>query len=155
MGGVEGPGLVDFGEVVIFGREPEDGDGADAALRERPGEFDGGERFEDRIERSAEEADLLAGDDGDGVGLGEFVDRWVIRIRLAKSGDEGGAAVSGVDDLLGGLGVGFGIVGVVRVKALNAVESIKQVGEEARGSREFGVAYTVLFHPILLERGSV
>ena len=53
--------VVGFVEVVVFGGEPEDGDGAGVF-----GFADGGRGLEEREEGSAEESDLLAGDDGGG-----------------------------------------------------------------------------------------
>ena len=51
--------VIGFGEVVIFGGEPEDGDGVRIL-----GAADDGGGFEEGEEGSAEEGDLLAGDDG-------------------------------------------------------------------------------------------
>jgi hypothetical protein len=50
----------DFREVVVFGSDPEDGHSRGAALRQTPGEFDGGERFVESVERACEESRLLA-----------------------------------------------------------------------------------------------
>ena len=36
---IEGPGMVHFGEIVIFGRQPEHRDGRRALLGQLPGEF--------------------------------------------------------------------------------------------------------------------
>jgi len=64
----EPPGMVNFGEVVVFGGEPEDGDGVVATRSEIGGEADDGERFVETVGGAGEEADLLPGDDGDGAG---------------------------------------------------------------------------------------
>ena len=86
---------------MIFGGQPEDGDGTITTSTEGLGELDGGERLENRIERTTEQAHLLTGDDGNGVRLREPIDRWIAGVRLAESGDQGGAAVGGKDDFPG------------------------------------------------------
>ena len=54
----------DFVPVVIFGVDPEDGDGRHLVIaRHLFGELQRGERLEQREQRSAEEARLLAGDE--------------------------------------------------------------------------------------------
>jgi hypothetical protein len=66
--------VVGFGEVVIFGGQPEDGDGAPTAASKLAGDpgigvlgaADDGGGFEEGEEGSAEEGDLLAGEDGAG-----------------------------------------------------------------------------------------
>ena len=59
--------MVDFGEIVIFGREPEDGDRRNSGAVQLLRAVQGRGCFEERVQRSAEESDLLAGDDGDGA----------------------------------------------------------------------------------------
>ena len=62
----------DFVPVVVFGLNPKDGHGRRAVFpRHLLGQLQGGERFEDREERSAEEPCLLSGQDGDGPRIGE------------------------------------------------------------------------------------
>ena len=59
--------------VVIFGVDPEHGDRGHAVLGPHAlGEPDGGQRLEQREQRAAEEAGLLAGDDGDRVRVAEL-----------------------------------------------------------------------------------
>ena len=60
--------MVDFGEVVIFSREPEDGGVRLAICSRVTGAGKGGGGLERGEERSAEEADLLAGDNDAGAG---------------------------------------------------------------------------------------
>ena len=79
-----------------------------------------------------------------------------MRIRSAGNGEpgnNGGPAVSRVDDLFGGFEVGVGVVRGVRVEVGDAVELVQQVREQAGGAREFGVLNTVLFHPDPLSTG--
>ena len=59
--------MIDLGEIVIFGREPENRDGVGAAARgflSAPDDRDG---FVKGVRRTGKETDLLAGDDGDGA----------------------------------------------------------------------------------------
>jgi hypothetical protein len=66
--------LIDLFDVVVFGGEPEDGDVVDAGGGGcLLGASDGGGGLEQGKQRAAEEADLLAGDDGAGAGA-EFGD---------------------------------------------------------------------------------
>ena len=74
VGGVEDPAMVGLGEVVILGSHPENGHGGNAGGGELAGEFDGGEGLIEGVAGTAEEADLLAGDDGDGGGVFEGVE---------------------------------------------------------------------------------
>lgn len=60
---------------MIVRQRPEDGHGADATLAQLAGHPDRIERFYDREERTGEEADLMAGEDGDGAPAGEIFGR--------------------------------------------------------------------------------
>ena len=65
--------MIDLGQIVVVRSQPEDRDeGVMAAPGELRGEFDRGQGFINRIERPRKQADLLAGDDGAGLILGEF-----------------------------------------------------------------------------------
>ena len=55
--------MIDLGEIVIFAGEPEDGGVGMACGSGLAGASDGGSGFERGIERTAEQADLLAGED--------------------------------------------------------------------------------------------
>lgn len=93
--------MVDLGEVVVFGGQPEDRDvrGAGGAGG-FGGAGDGGGGFEERKERTAEESDLLAGDDGAGS-VAEEVD--------VREG--GGGGVKGAGLGFEGVGKGDGVDG--------------------------------------------
>ncbi len=58
-------GVIDLFEVVILGGEPENGNGVDSLPREFGRKTRGSDRFVDAVGGAAEEAHLLAGDDGD------------------------------------------------------------------------------------------
>ena len=147
--GIEDPGVIDFGEVVILGGEPEDGDGADARFGEAAGEADGGEGLVEGVGGAGEEADLLAGDDGDGVGEFELGDGRGFSVGAAEGGGERLAALVG--DAGGGSGAadGFGVVGVVAVEAGGALEVIEIVRKEGAGPRQFRMGDSKAVHAAL------
>ena len=60
---------------MVLAREPEHGDdGAAGLLRELPGELDGGDGFVDRVERAAEEPELLPRHDDGALGIAQRLD---------------------------------------------------------------------------------
>ena len=71
--------VVDFGEVVVFSGEPEDGHVGAAGGGGVAGAGERGGGLQGRIERTAEEAHLLAGDHGSGAGA-EGVERGRMRV---------------------------------------------------------------------------
>ena len=57
---------------MILGIDPEDRhDRRAERLRRTARQLNGGDRLQNGVERTAEHAGLLAGDDGDGLGIGE------------------------------------------------------------------------------------
>ena len=67
------PARLDLVPVVILGVDPEDGDRRHAVLLPHAlGQPDRGDRLQQREERAAEEAGLLAGDDGDGLRIAQL-----------------------------------------------------------------------------------
>ena len=66
-------GMVYFGEIMIFGGEPEDWNGVGAFLCNCVGPTKRGDRFIDAVGRARKEADLLARDDCDGA-CGEAIE---------------------------------------------------------------------------------
>ena len=67
---VEHTRVADFFPVVILGIDPEDRARRRAVLSlNAPGQLDGGDRFEKRVERPAKKTRLLAGDDGATSGI--------------------------------------------------------------------------------------
>ena len=128
-GGVEDPAMVDLGEVVILGGEPEDGHGGNAAGIEVGGEARGGERFIDGVTRAGEQPDLLSGDDGYGGGLREQIDLRRRAVLFTESGDDSSAAMRGEIDLTRGFGVAFRVLEIVLVETGRAVVVVDEVGE--------------------------
>src|ERR1700680_4858266 len=51
--------MIDLGQIVILGRQPEHGDAVHSGRRRLLRQFDRSQRFEDRKQRSPEETDLL------------------------------------------------------------------------------------------------
>jgi hypothetical protein len=130
--GAEYPGVIDLGEIVIFGGEPEYRDGGDAASVEFPGDPDGRERFVNGIGRARKQANLLAGDDGDHAGAREFFERRIAVVQGGQSADDIGTALVGKRKAggLGGLFNRVEAVGTPGVEILNLVEIIDKVGEQ-------------------------
>src|SRR5581483_5079274 len=56
--------VIDFSEIVIFGREPENGNSIHSSRRRFFGKLDRGKRFVEREDRTAEKAYLLSGNYG-------------------------------------------------------------------------------------------
>jgi len=109
--------LIDFGEVVVFAGQPEDGDvlaasGLGGVLRLA----DGGGGLEESEEGAAEQSDLLAGDDGGGSVLEAF-----------NISPDGAAAVG--ENGAGGVeAVGLAEEGVGEAGAVGLVEGGRVVG---------------------------
>ena len=58
---------------MVLGVDPEDGDDRHVMVAgHEVGELQRGERLEQREQRAAKQSRLLAGDDGDGAGIGEL-----------------------------------------------------------------------------------
>jgi hypothetical protein len=122
--------MVDFGEVVILGGQPEDRHGADAVVAQLAGESGGGQGLVDRVDGSAEQADLLAGDDGDGVGQLELIEGSAFAVDLAQGGDEGFAPFVGEVNLGRGVLERGGVVGIMPVEPRSPRVVIEVVGKE-------------------------
>ncbi len=99
--------VLHFLEVGVVGREPEDGDRGHAAIAERRRVVYGAEGLEQRVERAAEDAGLLAGDDDAGALVEEPLEVLLLRAgerteRGHLLGDERGDLLAR-DGSLGGL----------------------------------------------------
>ncbi len=127
--GIEDPGVIDFGKIVVFGGEPENGDGGCAASGQLSGEMRGADGFVDRIRGARKQADLLSGDDGDGSRFGEAAQCFALAVLGAQSFDHGAAASVRIIDLGCGAGQRLGVVRVVFVEASNAFKLIGEVRE--------------------------
>ena len=92
--GTEDPGVVDFGEIVIFGGQPEDRDGGDAVFGQPFRQADGMKRLVNGVSGSGKQAHLLAGHDRDRARLGQPVERGAGRVLHAERVDQGCAPVS-------------------------------------------------------------
>ncbi len=67
--GTKQPAVVGLGQIVVFGREPENRDCGNPILGQLLSQPHGSEGFVERVTRSAEESDLLSRDNGDRAGL--------------------------------------------------------------------------------------
>ena len=146
MGAVEIPDVVDLGEIVILSREPENWNGGNSAAGEVASHVGGGDRFVNGVGGTGKQADLLAGDDGDGAGAGEKVERSTGSVLSGQGGDQGGAAIVGIIQLAGGGGDGFRIVRIMPVETGNAIKMICEIGEKLGGAGDFGMTNTGRFH---------
>ena len=145
-------GVIDLGEVVIGGGDPEDRNGVVAGGGGFVGEFYGGERFVDREDRAAEKADLLAGDRSGStgakardVGYGLFGGVPVAVLALEDLAYAGAAL--GIITLAGCLlRHPFGEIWGSGVKLLNLGGSGKVIEEKPRGVRDLRVRETLGLH---------
>lgn len=142
----------DFFDVVIFRGAPEDGDGGLALGAEFLNEADGAERFIEGVGGTAVEAHLLAGEDGDGAGLGEQVQSGAGGVGFAEGGDDSLAAGVGVLDFGDGAGEGGTIGGVVRVEGLHTLKIVEKIHEELGRPWQFLMADTVTGHSFASRR---
>ena len=81
------PGVIDFGEIVVLGGEPEDGNSVDAFGRETLGKAHGGERFVNGVGRTGEKTNLLSSDYGDCSGAAQAVEQRTVAVLFAQCGD--------------------------------------------------------------------
>ncbi len=78
--GIEDPDVVDFREIVILGRYPENGNGGRAVRGEPFGEFDGVKDLVNGITGAGEQTHLLAGNHGHRPGFGQTRERGTLGI---------------------------------------------------------------------------
>ncbi len=132
---------------MVLGSQPKDGNRGNASRGEVASQADSRQRLVNGVSRAAEQAHLLAGDDGHRAGLGqerESIAGAVLRGRVLRSErtDQCRAAGIGVLDFTGNGGERGRIVGIVAVKARHAVKMIAEIGKQLGGSGELGVADT-------------
>ena len=134
----------DLVEVVVLGVHPEDRHRRHPVLGlHAPREGDGGERLEQRVERPAEQAGLLAGEDRDRARRPETL-RGGQRGRGRPASPQLGGqdagdirrAVAGRLPRRDGLAPAPGRGGRARIEWLEAVEGVAVVARERRGPRE-------------------
>ena len=146
LSGIEQPGVIDFGEIVIFGGKPKDGDRGNTLPGKLRGEFYGGERLVDGVGRTGEQAYLLTSQYGNGAGFGKFGKQRRAGILTGKGRNESGAAIIGIRDGGGGTPERFRIRGRVIVEPCNTIEMVQVVREEFRGVGKFGMPDTMCAH---------
>ncbi len=147
--------MIDLGEIVILGREPENRNGVDAAARGFLRAADGRESLVKGVRGTGKETDLLAGHDRDGAG-GETVE--IVRgrgIELASRSESlvllaqnfhDASARGGIEAyfMCGGINTGSG--GRMRVIGGNTGKIFEEGREELRGVRDFAKRNTVGLH---------
>ena len=136
---VENPDVIDFGKIVILGRQPEDRHGRDSARVQILGQARRRERFINGVRRTRKQTDLLPGEDRYGPGLGEARDQSVPRILRFQNSCDGRAAIIRILDLARRRGVRFPMVRIVAVKARDAVKMIGEIGKKLRGAGDLSV----------------
>ena len=123
---------------MILGVDPEHGDHGDAVLaRHLLRQLHRRQRFQKREQRSAEETGLLAGDDDDGLGIGEACSGFTCRRRgaaaLLLGRDNARQLRRGADVRLAPLnriGPGIGTCGIAREVRRDLLEAERVVGGE-------------------------
>ena len=76
--------MIDFFEVVVFGRDPEHGHDVDALRAQVFGQLDRGQGLEHRVKRSGEKPGLLARNDDHGIFFDEGARCWRMSIACAS-----------------------------------------------------------------------
>ncbi len=93
---VEDVRVVDFGEVVILGRQPENGDRGNVLVVEVARETCGRQCFVNRVRRAREQADLLPGDYRHGARPCKQIERRVSLVLGAQCLYQRGATILGI-----------------------------------------------------------
>ena len=147
--------MIYFGEIVIFGGEPEDRNCVGAFLCDCVRPTESGDRFIDTVGGARKEADLLAGDDGD-CSCGEAIEilggfgrklgaGGEARILFAQDFDDRAASFRVETDFFGG-GENSRFRGRVAEVTLDAFEFFRESGEKLCGVRDFAKRQAVRFH---------
>ena len=150
--GVEQVTVVHLVEVVVFARQPEDGRSRQAVGRKLLRQADGGQRFVDAVSRPAEQAHLLAGDDGHGAAAqsGDVLFRLVPAaedaVLLGEHLRHGRAVRLLQRNLPRSRREGSGVEGVMRKKRLDAGKAVQAVGKKSGSLRDLRERDTVRFH---------
>ena len=82
--------VVDLGEIVILGGQPEDRHGGQSLRAQPLGQLDGMQNFVKSVGRAEEQSHLLPGDYRHRLRAGQHLERAALRIPLAQGGDQRG-----------------------------------------------------------------
>ena len=147
--------MIDFGEIVILARKPEDGDRIDAATCYLFRAADGGECLVEGICRAREKPDLLAGDDGNGTrseslevarcGRIDLPARSEAAILLAQNFQDS-SAHTGIETHFARRGVYSRLSWRMCVIMRNTAEVIEKSGKQFRGAGDLAKGKTVRLH---------
>ena len=139
VAGAEDPNVVDLGEIVILGGQPEDGHGGNAVFGKPCGHPDGVEHLVNCVGRPGKQPHLLTRYHRERSRLGQPLERLARRVFDRQGGDEGGAALGGEPDLRGCGLKGFEIAQGMAVKTGDAVRVIQHIREQGGGMRQVGM----------------
>src|SRR5271156_147759 len=147
--------VIDLGEIVVFGREPKNRDGAGAARSGFFGAADGGESFVEAERGTGKQADLLASYDGDSAG-GEAVEIARGRGIELVAGRESAVLLAqdfhdslahrGIEANFASGGINAGGGGRMRVKGGDARKIVAERREKLGGVRDFAEGNAVRLH---------
>jgi hypothetical protein len=129
---------------VVLRIDPEDGHGGNAMIpRHLFGNFEGRERLEQCEQRTAKEARLLPGEDGDGARIAELARRLhrarrrtARRLLGADDLDQVGATVGMRLRARNGLRPGIGVAGIAGEEGGQSREVVRVVGRQRTNPRE-------------------
>ena len=130
---VEYPGVVDLGEIVILGGQPEDGHRGNAVARTATRQLHRVQHFVNGVRRAGKQPDLLAGDHRHGSGLRQPIERGTRRILHSQRVDSARRAAPAESRILAGrLPEGLEIANGMAIERRGAVRMIQHVREQAR-----------------------
>ena len=86
---VVNPGVIDFGEIVVLGGQPEYRDRIDSLRGQPLGQPYGRQRFVNGVGGTGEKADLLAGDYGNRTRPAQSFEKWTVAILFPQRGHQG------------------------------------------------------------------
>jgi len=140
---IENPYMIDFGKIVILGREPKDRHSRDSARVQVLGQPRRRKGFVYGVRRTGEQSDLLTREDRYGSRLRKARDENIPRILGLQDSRYRRPPVIWINtrilDLARCCGIRFPIVRIVRVKARNPIKMVSEIGEKLRGSGDFSV----------------
>ncbi len=143
---VESPGMIDLGEVVVLGSQPEQRHRRDPPGAQCAGSVHRRQGFVNRVRRARKQPDLLAGNDSHGSRLGQQIERLTGPVLGRQRLNQSRAAIVGIIQLVRGRGKRIAGVRIVPVESRHPVEMIGEVGKQRGSAREVGMADTSRFH---------
>lgn len=146
MRAVKSPDVIHLCEIMILGRQPEHGNGGNAAVRHFARDARRGDGFVDGVRRSGKQADLLTRDDRDRAWLREPAQGVVFPILADQRAHHRRAAIVRINHLCRRGPQRIRMVWIMPVKASDAIEMIGEIGEQPGGPGELGMSDTGRVH---------